>query len=248
MPNLILLRHGQSEWNAENRFTGWHDVNLSETGINEAAAAGVQIKDAGLQPEKLHTSVLLRAVKTANIVLEELDLSYIPVDRTWRLNERHYGALQGLNKSQTAEKYGADQVKIWRRSFDVPPEPVDESNSEHPLNDPRYKLVDKSALPSTECLKDVVNRLAPYWQDSILKDLYIYNTVLVVAHGNSLRALIKLLENLSDEQIVEFDLPTGAPRVYKFDSDLKLNSFDYLGDPEEIQARAAEVASQATQN
>jgi 2,3-bisphosphoglycerate-dependent phosphoglycerate mutase len=245
MPNLILLRHGQSQWNAENRFTGWHDVDLSQKGIKEAEAAGKQIGEAGFRPEKLHTSFLLRAIKTANSVLEELNLSYIPVERTWRLNERHYGALQGLNKAETAEKYGAEQVKIWRRSFDIPPAPVEYTNIEHPINDPRYKNLDKNTLPSTECLKDVVNRLTPYWQDSILRDLYLYETVLVVAHGNSLRALIKILENLSDHDIVEFDLPTGVPRVYLFDSNHNLLDFKYLGDQEDIEKRAAEVAAQA---
>ena len=248
MPNLIILRHGQSSWNKENRFTGWHDVDLTDTGIKEAKLAAEEIKNAGYVSVKLHTPYLLRAIKTANIVLEELNLSYIPTDRTWRLNERHYGALQGLNKAETAQKFGQEQVKIWRRSYDIPPEPVDLSSPEHPTNDPRYKFLPKSVLPATECLKDVLFRLMPYWQDTITADLYKYGTVLVVAHGNSLRALIKTLENLTDEQIVEFDLPTGIPRVYNFDDSLNLLNFNYLGDPDEIQRRAAEVAAQASAN
>src|SRR5450759_4868770 len=221
---LILLRHGQSTWNLENRFTGWHDVPLSEHGDAEAIEAGRQIRQAGLSPEVVHTSVLVRAIETADLALGELGLTWIPVKRSWRLNERHYGALQGLNKAQTAEQYGPDKVKVWRRSYDVrPPE----------------------LLPSAECLKDVVERMLPYWYDAIVPDLLRYSCVLVAAHGNSLRALVKHLDGLSEQQVVDLDIPTGVPRVYELGADFKPQSWRYLGDPAAIDLRAAAVRAAA---
>jgi 2,3-bisphosphoglycerate-dependent phosphoglycerate mutase len=242
---LILLRHGQSTWNLENLFTGWHDVPLSERGVAEAIDAGRLIKEAGLAPEVVHTSVLVRAIETAELTLGELELTWIPVRRSWRLNERHYGALQGLNKSQTAERYGADQVRVWRRSYDVRPPDLDRSDERHPSHDRRYASLPPEVLPSAECLKDVVERMLPYWYDSIVPDLLRYSCVLVSAHGNSLRALVKHLDGLSEQQVVELDIPTGVPRVYELGPDFKPSSWRYLGDPDEIEERAAAVRSQA---
>ena len=243
---LILLRHGQSTWNLENLFTGWHDVPLSEHGATEAIDAGRLIKEAGLLPEVVHTSLLLRAVETADLALAELGLSWIPVRRSWRLNERHYGALQGLNKAQTSERYGEAQVKIWRRSYDVRPPAIETSDERHPIHDRRYADLPPEVLPSTECLKDVVDRMLPYWYDAIVPDLLRYSCVLVAAHGNSLRALVKHLDGLSEQQVVDLDIPTGAPRVYELAPDFKPVSWRYLGDPEEIKKRAAAVRAQAS--
>jgi 2,3-bisphosphoglycerate-dependent phosphoglycerate mutase len=243
---LILLRHGESTWNLENLFTGWTDVPLSERGVKEALESGRLMKGAGLQPEIVHTSVLIRAIHTADLALGEMGRSWIPVRRNWRLNERHYGALQGLNKKQTSERYGEEQVKVWRRSYDVRPPALEASDQRHPGLDPRYGELPPELLPAAECLKDVVDRMLPYWYDAIVPDLLSYSCVLVAAHGNSLRALIKHLDGLTDKQVVELDIPTGVPRVYELDQDFRSTSWRYLGDPAEIERRAAAVKAQAS--
>ncbi|HXC77326.1 MAG TPA: 2,3-diphosphoglycerate-dependent phosphoglycerate mutase [Candidatus Acidoferrum sp.] len=243
---LVLLRHGQSTWNLENLFTGWHDAPLSARGVIEAKDGGRLMKEAGLAPEVVHTSLLVRAIQTADLAVAEMERTWIPVRRSWRLNERHYGALQGLNKQQTAEKYGADQVKLWRRSYDVRPPDMKLSDERHPSHDPRYADLPPELLPSAECLKDVVERMLPYWFDRIVPDLLNHPCVLVSAHGNSLRALVKHLEGLSDQQVVDLDIPTGVPRVYGLDAEFKPTSSRYLGDPAEIERRAAAVKSQAS--
>ncbi len=220
--NLVIVRHGQSAWNEKNLFTGWVDVDLTPQGETEARNAGKQIKDAGLSFDFLHTSVLTRAVRTAHLALEVTGQVFLPVNRTWRLNERHYGALQGKDKVEMVKMFGAEQVQLWRRSYDVPPPSVDQSHEHHPVKDARYHLLAPDALPSSECLKDVVARVLPWWYDSVVPQLRAGLDVLVVAHGNSLRALIKHLEGLSDEAIVELNVPTGMPRLYRFDDALKL--------------------------
>ena len=243
---LILVRHGQSTWNLENRFTGWVDVPLTEAGREEAREAGRLIKEAGLEPGILHTSLLVRAIQTAEIGLAELERSWLPVRRSWRLNERHYGGLQGLNKAETAAKHGEEQVKLWRRSYDVPPPPIEPGQIGDARQDPRYRQLSPDLLPATECLKDVVERMLPYWYDSIVPDLRAGLSPIVVAHGNSLRALVKHLDGISDQEIPELNIPTGVPRVYELDSDLRVVSAGYLGNPEEIAARAEAVARQAS--
>lgn len=242
---LILLRHGQSTWNLENLFTGWHDVPLSEHGDTEAIEAGRLIKEAELLPEVVHTSLLIRAIETADLALAELGRTWIPVRRSWRLNERHYGALEGLNKAQTSAQYGEDQVKVWRRSYDVRPPALEPSDERHPAHDRRYAGLPPEVLPSTECLKDVVERMLPYWYDSIVPDLLRYSCVLVAAHGNSLRALVKHLDGLTEQEVVDLDIPTGVPRVYELGADFKPSAWRYLGDPAEIEQRAAAVRAQA---
>jgi 2,3-bisphosphoglycerate-dependent phosphoglycerate mutase len=243
---LVLLRHGESTWNLENLFTGWTDVPLSERGVKEAREAGRLMKDAGLRPSVLHESLLLRAIQTSQLALAEMELSWIPVRRTWRLNERHYGALQGLNKQQTAEKYGEDKVKVWRRSYDVRPPALERSDPRHPSHDPRYATLPPEILPSTECLRDVVERMLPYWYDAIVPDLLLHPCVLISAHGNSLRALVMHLDGLSEEEVVELNIPTGVPRVYELNADLRPRSWRYLGDPDEVARRAAAVKAQAS--
>jgi 2,3-bisphosphoglycerate-dependent phosphoglycerate mutase len=243
---LVLLRHGQSTWNLENLFTGWHDVPLSEHGVVEAKEGGRLVKEAGLAPGVVHTSVLVRAIVTADLALAEMERTWIPVRRNWRLNERHYGALQGLNKKQTSEKYGEEQVKLWRRSYDVRPPELKVSDERHPSHDSRYAELPPELLPSAECLKDVVERMLPYWFDSIVPDLLTYGCVLVSAHGNSLRALVKHLDGLSEQEVVDLDIPTGVPRVYELDSEFRPASSRYLGDPKEIARRAAAVKAQAS--
>ena len=243
--SLVLLRHGQSTWNELNLFTGWHDVPLTDQGRAEAASAGKTMAEAGLAFDVVHTSLLTRAVVTSQLALEAMGLQWLPVQRHWRLNERHYGALQGLDKKATAEKYGQEQTNLWRRSYDVPPPPVELSSPEHPRNDVRYSLIAPDALPATECLKDVVARVLPYWQDEIVPQLRAGQNVLVVAHGNSLRALLMHLEGVSAEAIAGINIPTGAPRLYKFDQAMKLVSADYLGDAEAVAAAAAAVAAQS---
>ena len=245
---LVLLRHGQSTWNLENLFTGWHDVPLSPRGVTEAKDGGRLMKAAGLAPGVVHTSLLVRAIQTADLALAEMERTWIPVRRSWRLNERFYGALQGLNKQQTAEKYGADQVKLWRRSYDVRPPDMKVSDERHPSHDPRYADLPPELLPSAECLKDVVERMLPYWFDRIVPDLLNHPCVLVSAHGNSLRALVKHLEGLTDQQVVDLDIPTGVPRVYALDAKFRPTSSRYLGDPAEIERRAAAVKSQASRS
>ena len=243
---LVLLRHGQSTWNLENLFTGWHDVPLSERGAAEAIESGRLMKDAGLAPDVLHTSVLVRAIETANLALAEMGRTWIPVRRSWRLNERHYGALQGLSKSQTTERFGAAKVKVWRRSYDVRPPGLEPSDDRHPSHDMRYAELPPELLPGGECLKDVLERMLPYWYDAIVPDLLLHSCVLVSAHGNSLRGLMKHLDELTEQQVVDLDIPTGVPRVYELGADFKPVSSRYLGDPEEIKRRAAEVKAQAS--
>jgi 2,3-bisphosphoglycerate-dependent phosphoglycerate mutase len=243
---LVLLRHGQSTWNLENLFTGWHDVPLSELGVTEATEAGRLMAEAGLAPGVVHTSVLIRAIQTADIALGEMGRSWISVRRSWRLNERHYGALEGLNKKETTERYGEARVKVWRRSYDVRPPDLEAADERHPAHDLRYASLPPELLPSSECLKDVVERMLPYWYDAIVPDLLAYRCVLVSAHGNSLRALVKHLDSLSDQEVVDLDIPTGVPRVYELDADFRPKSWRYLGDPEEIERRAAAVKAQAT--
>jgi 2,3-bisphosphoglycerate-dependent phosphoglycerate mutase len=220
-------------------------VPLSSQGETEALEAGRLLKEAGLAPRVVHTSLLIRAIQTADLALGEMELTWIPVRRSWRLNERHYGSLQGLNKQQTAQKYGADQVKLWRRSYDVRPPDLDSSDERHPSHDPRYTELPPELLPSAECLKDVVDRMLPYWFDAIVPDLLRYPCVLVSAHGNSLRALVKHLEGLTDQQVVDLDIPTGVPRVYELDSAFRPTASRYLGDAKEIERRAAAVRAQA---
>ena len=245
MPTLVLLRHGQSTWNLENRFTGWTDVGLTPQGEAEAEEAGRLIRAEGLEFDQVYTSVLTRAIKTLWIALEEMDRVYLPVERSWRLNERHYGALQGLNKAETAEKHGAEQVQLWRRSYDIPPPALDPDDQRHPRFDPRYRDLDPSDLPASECLKDTVERFLPYWHETIAPAIRAGRRVLIVAHGNSLRALVKYLDDVSDEEIVGLNIPTGVPLVYELDDSLQPLDHRYLGDPEEIAAKAKAVADQA---
>lgn len=245
MKKLVLLRHGESTWNKENRFTGWTDVDLSERGVNEAKEAGKVLKEKGFKFDIAYTSYLKRAIKTLNIALEEMDQMWIPVMKSWRLNEKHYGNLQGLNKAETAEKYGDEQVLIWRRSYDVPPAPIAENDERNPRHDPRYKNENPELIPLTESLKETVERMVPYWENDIRESLKNHNEVLVAAHGNSLRAVIKYLKNISDEDIVGLNLPTGIPYVFEFDDQLNLTNDYFLGDPEVIKKLMEEVANQA---
>jgi 2,3-bisphosphoglycerate-dependent phosphoglycerate mutase len=244
MKQLVLVRHGQSAWNQENRFTGWVDVPLSQLGIEEAQAAGKLLKEQGFEFDVVYTSLLKRAIKTAFIVLEELDQQWLPISRSWRLNERMYGGLQGLNKSETAERHGDKQVQIWRRSYDVPPPPMAETDQYWPGKDRRYADIKPSELPRTECLKDTVQRFLPYWEKEIAPQLKAGKRVLIVAHGNSLRALVKHLDGMGDDEIVELNIPTGAPLLYELGDDLKPKSHRYLGDAEAVAARAAAVAAE----
>ncbi len=242
---LILLRHGQSTWNLENRFTGWTDVGLTPKGEEEAREAGRLLAAEGLKPDVVHTSVLKRAIETADLTLEEAGWSDIPTKRSWRLNERHYGALQGLNKKETAEEYGTDQVMAWRRSYDVRPPALDRDDPRHPSHDPLYADLDPAVLPATECLADVVARMLPYWFEEIVPDLMAGETPLVVAHGNSLRALVMYLDGLSKDEVVDLNIPTGIPLVYELDDELKPVAKRYLGDEAAALAAAEEVARQA---
>ncbi len=244
MENLVLVRHGQSQWNQENRFTGWVDVDLSPVGITEAKEAGIVLKNGGYRFDLAFTSVLKRAIRTLWHVMDETDQMYLPVTPSWRLNERHYGNLQGLNKTEMVNKFGEDQVKIWRRSFDVPPPPLEENDKRHPKLDPRYKNVDPRDLPNTESLKETEKRFLPFWHEVIAPQLKNGKQVLVVAHGNSLRALVKYLDQISNEKITELNIPTGIPLAYDLDQNLKPKSSRYLGDPEVIKARIEGVANQ----
>ena len=241
---LIMVRHGESDWNLQNRFTGWIDVDLSETGLKEARRAGEQMRDEGFQIDIAYTSVLKRAIRTLWMSLEAMDQMWVPVVRTWRLNERHYGALQGLNKAETAEKYGNDQVKIWRRSYATPPPDLSTDDPTHPRHDRRYAHVDPGQLPNAESLSITLERVMPFWEDVIYSDLRAGKTVLVAAHGNSLRAMIKYLDGISDDEITELNVPTGVPRVYTFDDAMAVTDRRYLGDQEAVQAAAAAVAAQ----
>ena len=242
--NLVLLRHGESDWNKENRFTGWTDVDLSDKGRQEATEGGQALKAEGYVFDVAYTSVLKRAIRTLWVALDELDLMWIPVYRNWRLNERHYGALQGLNKSETAAKFGEDQVKIWRRSYDVRPPALTPDDERYPGHDPRYRDLGPQELPLTECLKDTVYRFLPYWHETIAPAVRAGQRVLIAAHGNSLRALVKYLDDVSDEAIVGLNIPTGMPLVYELEDDLKPIRSYYLGDPEKVKAAMEAVAAQ----
>ena len=244
MHKLVLLRHGESTWNKENRFTGWTDVDLSEKGLVEAKRAGELLKTEGFTFDVAYTSVLKRAIRTLWLTLDEMDLMWIPVHNSWRLNERHYGALQGLNKSETAAKFGDDQVLVWRRSYDVPPPVLTKDDSRYAGDDPRYRDLDAKDLPLTECLKDTVARFMPYWHETIAPAILSGKKVIIAAHGNSLRALVKYLDNVSDEKIVGLNIPTAVPLVYELDSNLKSIKSYYLGDPEEIRKAQEAVAKQ----
>jgi len=244
MIELVLLRHGESIWNKENLFTGWTDVDLSDQGKAEAKQAGELLKAEGLSFDVAFTSVLKRAIRTLWITLEELDLMWIPVEHSWRLNERHYGALQGLNKAQTAAKYGDEQVLVWRRSYDVPPPVLEASDPRYPGSDPRYRGLSPSEIPLTECLKDTVARFLPYWHQTIVPVIQAGKKVIITAHGNSLRALVKYLDEISDQDILGLNIPTGVPLVYELDGQLKPLGHRYLGDAEAIAKAAAAVANQ----
>jgi 2,3-bisphosphoglycerate-dependent phosphoglycerate mutase len=242
---LVILRHGESTWNRENLFTGWHDVPLSEKGLAEATAAGVTMAAEGLRFDVGHTSLLTRAVVTSNRALEAMGQVWLPVQRHWRLNERHYGALQGLDKKETAARHGEEQTHLWRRSYDVPPPPVGTDSPEHPVNDPRYRSLPPDVLPGSECLADVVARVLPYWYDTVAPQLLAGLDVLITAHGNSLRALVMHLEGISSADIAELNIPTGVPRRYRFASGLAVTDVGYLGDQEAIAAAATAVANQS---
>ncbi len=244
MTKLVLVRHGESAWNKENRFTGWTDVDLSEKGRQEAKEAGVVLKAEGYAFDQAYTSVLKRAIRTLWSVLDEMDLMWIPVERSWRLNERHYGALQGLNKAETAAKFGEQQVKTWRRSYDIPPPALEPDDERFPGRDPRYAGLSPADLPLTECLKDTVARFLPYWHGTIAPAVAAGRKVLIAAHGNSLRALVKFLDGVSDDAIVELNIPTGMPLVYELDANLKPLNRYYLGDPEKVKAAMEAVAAQ----
>ena len=244
MQKLVLLRHGESTWNRENRFTGWTDVDLSDRGRDEAREAGRLLKEGGYVFDVAFTSVLKRAIRTLDLVLDELDLLWIPVIKSWRLNERHYGALQGLNKAETAARHGEAQTKIWRRSYDIPPPPLTTDDERHPSRDPRYSDLMLSELPLTEALKDTVERFLPYWHEMIAPAVRSRKRVLIAAHGNSLRALVKYLDDIAEADIVELNIPTGIPLVYELNDDLTPLRHYYLGDPAVAAAAAARVAAQ----
>jgi len=244
MKKIVLLRHGESTWNKENRFTGWTDVDLTEKGRSEAVNAGRLLKDSGFAFDLAFTSVLKRAIRTLWITLEELDRMWIPIQHSWRLNERHYGALQGLNKAETAEKFGESQVKLWRRSYDVPPPSLEPNDPRTGAGDPRYAGMAANEMPRTECLKDTVARFLPYWHEAIAPAVRSGQSVVIAAHGNSLRALVKYLDGISDSEIVELNIPTGQPLVYELDDDLRPLRHYYLGDQAAIEAAMKAVANQ----
>ena len=244
MYKLVLMRHGESQWNLENRFTGWTDVDLTDLGREQAYKAGLLLKEQGYEFDIAFTSVLKRAIRTLWIALDAMDAMYLPIHNNWRLNERHYGALQGLNKAETAAEYGDEQVLIWRRAYAIAPNPLDLKDPRHPKFDPRYARLTPEQLPATECLQDTVKRVLPFWDDSIAPAIRAGRRVLVAAHGNSLRALIKHLDHVSEEEIVHLNIPTGQPLVYELDKDLRPIRHYYLGDPAEIEAAMAAVAAQ----
>ncbi|WP_426167503.1 2,3-diphosphoglycerate-dependent phosphoglycerate mutase [Pseudoduganella sp. R-34] len=244
MYKIVFMRHGESTWNLENRFTGWTDVDLTEKGVNEAKSAGKILKDAGFSFDLCYTSVLKRAIRTLWLTLDEMDEMYVPIKHDWRLNERHYGALQGLDKGETAAKFGDAQVLVWRRSYDIPPPALEAGDDRTSFNDPRYAGLPKDAIPLTECLKDTVARVMPAWDDEIAPAIKAGKQILISAHGNSLRALIKMLDGISDEAIVGLNIPNGQPLVYELDADLKPIKHYYLGDPAAIAAAQAAVANQ----
>ncbi|ABL64682.1 2,3-diphosphoglycerate-dependent phosphoglycerate mutase [Chlorobium phaeobacteroides] len=245
MIKLVLLRHGESQWNRENRFTGWHDIDLTENGRNEAFQAGRLMKEAGLVFDMAYTSVLKRAIRTLWNAMDSMDLMWISVFKSWRLNERHYGALQGLNKSETSRKYGEEQVLVWRRSYDTPPPLLEKSDARYPGTDPRYGDLSEAEIPLSECLKDTVERFLPIWHETIAPQLRKGKRVIIVAHGNSLRALVKYLDNISEEDIVGLNIPTGIPLVYELDDDLKPLKNYYLGDQEALKKAVDAVAGQS---
>lgn len=244
MYKLVLIRHGESTWNQENRFTGWTDVDLSAKGVAEGQKAGATLKKEGFAFDVAYVSVLKRAIKTLNLVLDGMDLLWIPVHKEWRLNERHYGALQGMNKSETAAQHGEEQVKIWRRAYDIAPPPLEKSDERYPGKDPRYAGLGEAELPLTECLKDTVARVLPLWEQKIAPDIRSGKRVVIAAHGNSLRALVKYLDNVSDKDILELNIPTGMPLVYELDASLKPLKSYYVGDAEEVAKAMAAVAAQ----
>ncbi len=244
MSKLVLLRHGESTWNKENRFTGWTDVDLSDQGLSEAQKAGDVLKEEGYTFDMAYTSVLKRAIRTLWIALDKLDLMWIPVERSWRLNERHYGALQGLNKAEMAKKFGEEQVHTWRRSYDIQPPALEKDDERYPGKDPRYKNLTEKELPLTECLKDTVERFLPYWKDTIAPSIKSGKKIIIAAHGNSLRALVKYLDKVPEDEIVGLNIPTGIPLVYELDDNLKPLKHYYLGDQEEIQKKTNAVANQ----
>jgi 2,3-bisphosphoglycerate-dependent phosphoglycerate mutase len=244
MHKLVLIRHGESTWNQENRFTGWTDVDLSPRGVTEGTNAGLHLKKEGYSFDVAYVSVLKRAIKTLNLVLEGMDQLWIPVHKEWRLNERHYGALQGLDKSETAAKHGEAQVKVWRRAYDIAPPPLEKTDERYPGHDPRYAGLSDADLPVTECLKDTVARVLPLWQTQIAPDIQQGKRVVIAAHGNSLRALVKYLDQVSDQDILELNIPTGMPLVYELDEMLKPIQRYYVGDPEEVAKAMAAVAAQ----
>jgi len=244
MHKVVLLRHGESDWNRENRFTGWTDVDLSEKGRLEAKEAGEVLKADGYTFDQAYCSVLKRAIRTLWIVLDEMDLMWMPVECSWRLNERHYGALQGLNKAETAARFGEEQVKLWRRSYDIPPPPLEKTDPRLPGNDPRYRSLSPSELPLTECLRDTVGRFLPYWHGTIAPAIKAGKKVIIAAHGNSLRALVKYLDEVSDRDIVGLNIPTGVPLVYELDAGLKPLKHYYLGDQAAVEAAMQAVANQ----
>jgi 2,3-bisphosphoglycerate-dependent phosphoglycerate mutase len=242
--NLILIRHGQSDWNLKNLFTGWTDVDLTDQGRHEAKTAGALLKAEQLIPDVALSSVLKRAIRTAWIVLDEMDLMWVPLHHAWELNERHYGALQGLDKAATVQRHGEEQVKIWRRSYDIPPPALSTDDPRHPCHDARYQHLDPTLLPGTESLKDTLTRVLPYWERVVAPALLKGQRVLIVAHGNSLRALVKMLDGMSEAEIIEFNIPTGVPIVYNINAQLKSEGRRFLGDPEEIAKAALAVAQQ----
>ncbi|MDR0343292.1 MAG: phosphoglyceromutase [Nocardiopsaceae bacterium] len=244
MTTLVLLRHGESSWNSEGLFTGWVDIGLSPAGADEAVRSGELMRDAGLRPGMVHTSVLTRAIQTAHLTLEAVGLLWLPVRRSWRLNERHYGALQGKDKAQTRQEFGDEQFMLWRRSYDVPPPPIPDDDPFSQAGDPRYALLPPELMPRTECLQDVLHRMLPYWHDAIVGDLAVFGTVLVVAHGNSLRALVKHLDGIGDAEIAGLNIPTGIPLVYELDASYRPKAAGRYLDPEAAEAAAAAVASQ----
>jgi len=244
MYKLVLLRHGESQWNMENRFTGWADVDLTDKGIEEAKSAGELLKGEGFTFDKAFTSFQKRAIRTLWITLDGMDLMWIPVERSWKLNERFYGGLTGMNKAETAKKYGDDQVLIWRRSYDVPPPELDKSSEYYPGNDPRYAELSEEELPTTECLKDTVARVVPYWENVIAPEISAGKKLVIAAHGNSLRALVKYLDGMSEDEILKLNIPTGVPLVYELDENLKPIKSYYLGDQEALAAKLKAVANQ----
>lgn len=245
MKRVVLIRHGESTWNKENRFTGWTDVDLTDKGVDEAHQAGIALKEARFRFEKAYTSLLKRAIKTLNIVLDEMDLDWIPVEKSWRLNEKHYGALQGLNKAETALKYGEEQVLKWRRSYNIAPDKLQKDDYRSPFNDPRYKSIGDDNIPLTESLEDTIDRILPYWNNVIFCELSNkYDEIVVSAHGNSLRGIIKHLKNISDSDIVNLNLPTGVPYLFEFDNNMNLVNDEFIGDPDKIKEKMDAVASQ----